>query len=165
MAIYINAHVRGSFLARMSLEWWQDVKRTVDNIAVGDAVMVLGTVFGRSTYIYFERINATEYLVRTPSSYVDRKSDATVTTTPITVNDDKETVTIACIWFKLQKPAKYRLTFGRRNAPTDDGGEFPPIVYTKSFDTSEQLAQYLDTEVLPVYSGEEGFFYRTEAIL
>lgn len=66
---------------------------------------------------------------------------------------------------ELKTPKSFILSFGRRNAPTDDGGVYPPLVYTKNFDTPEKMMYYLETEVLPTYSGEEGFFYRTEAVL
>ena len=59
----------------------------------------------------------------------------------------------------------YKLTYGTMHAPTDDGGEFPPHLHTRYFDTREEMEEYAGENVYPWYGAEEGFYIKREVTL
>ncbi len=164
MTIIITAKPHGSDLTAMSLTWWLDVE--FETVHCESSVTVSGTLNGKSAQIYIERagrFNGRDiYRVFTPLE--DLGTAETTTSRPILISAKERVVTVGALTLNLKDKTTYKLIYGKCNAPTDDVGVFPPQIHTKIFDTPVELSYYLQTEVLPWYSAEEGFFYRTEAL-
>jgi len=52
----------------------------------------------------------------------------------------------------------YTITYGTMHAPTDDGGEFPPHLMTRHFETKDEMDEYAGEKIYPCYGAEEGFY-------
>lgn len=164
MTVLISANPHGSDLTAMSLSWWLDAQFEV--IHCDNSVTIDGIIDNKIALISIERVGRFNghdiYRVFTPLG--DLSTAETTTSRPILISAKERVVTVGALTLKLKDTTTYKLIYGKCNAPTDDGGVFPPQIYTKIFDTPEELSYYLQTEVLPWYSAEEGFFYRTEAL-
>lgn len=166
----ITAVPYGTELTCMPLDWWQKTQAQIENEDTASTVIV-GDVYGWYSRIVIEHLEVEDtthyydtYRVFTP--ILDEFATAeTLTTRPIIIDGKRQIVTIGALTLELRKPKAIKLYYGRSGHLADDGAEMRPFTWSKSFATSEDLVRFLETDVLPIYSGEEGFFYRTEAVL
>lgn len=163
MSIIITAKPYGTDLSCVPIDFWRDIQSRSYNESESD-ILIIGEVDGWYSRISIERMED-KYRVTTPVIDDEYSTDETITSRPITIDEKKGIVSVGALIIQLKRPIGFKLFYGRSGHLADDGAELPPHVYTKCFDTADELALYLDTEVLPSYSAEEGFFYRTEAIV
>lgn len=161
--VIFRAKPYGTELPCVPLEFWKDVQAQCYDNTKSD-ILIIGEINGWYSRISIERVNDNTYRVFTPAAD-EYYTEETVTSRPVIIDEEKRIVTIGALIIQLKTPKGFKLFYGRSGHLADDGAELPPCVHTKCFDTADELSIYLQEEVLPWYSAEEGFFYRTEAIV